>query len=128
MAPGIFLGDPECLKRASEPADGEEIRFRAYQGYAGWGPGQLDSELAHSAWLTAIPDPDLVFGTPADEIALNTFLTNSDKTPDLGWVYTVIAGVLNILVIYDAFAGPAFGTGAQPAVEVPRPTQEVART
>jgi hypothetical protein len=31
-----------------------------------------------------------------------------DKTWDLGWVYTVIAGVLNVLVIYDAFAGPAF--------------------
>jgi hypothetical protein len=26
---------------------------------------------------------------------------------ELGWVYTVIAGVLNILVIYDAVAGPA---------------------
>lgn len=25
---------------------------------------------------------------------------------DLGWVYTVIAGVLNILVIWDALAGP----------------------
>jgi hypothetical protein len=33
----------------------------------------------------------------------------SDKTWDLGWVYTVIAGVLNVLVIYDAFAGPTFG-------------------
>jgi hypothetical protein len=36
-------------------------------------------------------------------------LQNSDKSPDLGWTYTVIAGVLNILVIYDAFAGAAFG-------------------
>jgi len=27
---------------------------------------------------------------------------------DLAWVYTVIAGVLNLLVIYDAIAGPAF--------------------
>ena len=34
-------------------------------------------------------------------------LRNSDKSPDLGWMYTVIAGVLNILVIYDALAGPA---------------------
>jgi hypothetical protein len=29
------------------------------------------------------------------------------KLPDIAWVYTVIAGVLNILVIYDALAGPA---------------------
>ena len=27
---------------------------------------------------------------------------------ELAWVFTVIAGVLNILVIYDAVAGPAF--------------------
>jgi TM2 domain-containing membrane protein YozV len=29
------------------------------------------------------------------------------KRYELGWVYTVIAGVLNIMVIYDALAGPA---------------------
>jgi hypothetical protein len=33
------------------------------------------------------------------------------KLPDVAWVYTVIAGVLNILVIYDAVAGPAFQAG-----------------
>jgi putative transcriptional regulator len=43
-------------------------RCRLLLGYAGWGPGQLDEELAASAWLTAPPDPDLVFGTPADEM------------------------------------------------------------
>ncbi len=45
--------------------------------------------------------------TPSDE-ALNAVYTYGDKVMDLGWVYTVIAGVLNILVIYDALAGPAF--------------------
>ena len=46
------------------------------------------------------------------------FLTNSDKTPDLGWVYTVVAGMLNILVIYDAAVGPAFvATAARPERE-----------
>jgi hypothetical protein len=44
-----------------------------------------------------------------DEAELNEELRNSDKKYELGWMYTVIAGVLNILVIYDAFAGPAFG-------------------
>jgi hypothetical protein len=61
-----------------------------------------------------------------DDEAMNKFLTNSDKTPDLGWVYTVIAGVLNILVIYDACAGPAFGSGPATQREPTRPTQEVA--
>jgi hypothetical protein len=44
-----------------------------------------------------------------DEAELNEELRNSDKKYELGWMYTVIAGVLNILVIYDAFAGAAFG-------------------
>lgn len=42
------------------------------------------------------------------EHEIGAFWVDSDKTPDLGWIYTVIAGVLNILVIYDAYAGPAF--------------------
>lgn len=51
-----------------------------------------------------------------DETQVNEFLIASDKTPDLGLMYTVIAGVLNILVIYDAFAGPAF-----PPTKKPKP-------
>jgi hypothetical protein len=47
-------------------------------------------------------------------LALNDLQRNSDKSWDLAWVYTVIAGVLNILVIYDAFAGPAFMPGEEP--------------
>jgi putative transcriptional regulator len=33
-------------------------------GYAGWGPGQLEGELAQNGWLTVDAAPDLVFGTP----------------------------------------------------------------
>ncbi|MDY3557228.1 DUF6677 family protein [Gemmata sp. JC717] len=43
-----------------------------------------------------------------DERELNDLQRNGNKRWDLGWVYTVIAGVLNLLVIYDAFAGPMF--------------------
>lgn len=32
-------------------------------GYAGWGPGQLESEIQANGWLTAGAEPDLVFGT-----------------------------------------------------------------
>lgn len=42
-------------------------------------------------------------------IAVNLLTNAGDKRLELAWVYTVIAGVLNILVIYDAVAGPAFG-------------------
>jgi putative transcriptional regulator len=30
-------------------------------GYAGWGPSQLEDELAHGAWVTIAEDPKLVF-------------------------------------------------------------------
>jgi TM2 domain-containing membrane protein YozV len=45
---------------------------------------------------------------PPNQGTLNELQRDGDKTWDLGWIYTVIAGVLNILVIYDAYAGPAF--------------------
>jgi len=49
------------------------------------------------------------FQAAPDEAELNALQRDGDKRWDLGWVYTVIAGVLNVLVIYDALAGPAFG-------------------
>jgi putative transcriptional regulator len=32
-------------------------------GYAGWAPGQLETEIQHNGWLHCTADPDLVFGT-----------------------------------------------------------------
>jgi TM2 domain-containing membrane protein YozV len=61
------------------------------------------------------------FQRQPDEAKLNELQANGDKTWDLAWVYTVIAGVLNILVIYDAFAGPTFSTTRENA-----PAQETA--
>ena len=40
------------------------------------------------------------------EARLNDLQRAQDKTFDLAWVFTVIAGALNLLVIYDALAGP----------------------
>lgn len=33
-------------------------------GYCGWGPGQLEQELAQNAWLLADGTTDLIFDTP----------------------------------------------------------------
>ncbi|MEL7091717.1 MAG: YqgE/AlgH family protein [Pseudomonadota bacterium] len=38
----------------------------ALLGYAGWGPGQLESEIARNDWLTAQSTAALVFGTEDD--------------------------------------------------------------
>lgn len=36
-------------------------RARVYAGYAGWGAGQLESELEESSWIVAAAHPDDVF-------------------------------------------------------------------
>lgn len=35
-------------------------------GYAGWGPGQLDTEIKSNGWLHVAADSDLVFGPDQD--------------------------------------------------------------
>jgi TM2 domain-containing membrane protein YozV len=54
------------------------------------------------------------FQRQPDETVINQMQVQSGKRWDLGWVYTVIAGVLNILVIYDALAGPTFLAESRP--------------
>lgn len=62
---GLYLSTSQDVLRAvlaTRPAP----RARVLAGYAGWGPGQLDEELAHSAWLMGDVDLDIVFDVPAD--------------------------------------------------------------
>lgn len=66
VAPGLYLSTSvELLRRVilTTPS-----RARVLTGYAGWAPGQLDHELAASAWLTVDVDPVLIFDTPADQM------------------------------------------------------------
>lgn len=55
----------EALTRMCEA--GEE-RLQLYVGYAGWGPGQLEQEIAQGAWILAQPDLDLLFEVPLDRL------------------------------------------------------------
>lgn len=66
IASGVFLStSPLLLRRLIETAP---RRTRVLTGYAGWGPGQLDAELAASAWLIADIDPYLVFDVKATDM------------------------------------------------------------
>jgi len=57
---GVYLSaSPDVLRRVLEATP--EPRARVLAGYAGWGPGQLDDELAQSAWLIADIHMDIVF-------------------------------------------------------------------
>lgn len=35
-------------------------------GYAGWGAGQLEQELAENSWLTLPGNSDIIFSTPVE--------------------------------------------------------------
>ena len=37
-------------------------------GYAGWGPNQLETELAHNAWFTITADSALIFDAARDRV------------------------------------------------------------
>lgn len=52
----------EALARDEGPA-----RFLLALGYAGWGEGQLESELSDNAWLTVPADADLLFEVPLEQ-------------------------------------------------------------
>jgi putative transcriptional regulator len=47
---------------------GELERARVFAGYAGWGPGQLESELAESAWIIEPAEPADVFTSDPDDL------------------------------------------------------------
>jgi putative transcriptional regulator len=62
IAEGVYLSTSPALLRRVLTAD-PLPRARVLAGYAGWGPGQLDDELAQSAWLMADVEVDLIFDT-----------------------------------------------------------------
>ncbi len=42
-------------------------QFVVTLGYAGWGPGQLETELQANSWLTIDADKDILFNTPIEQ-------------------------------------------------------------
>jgi len=68
LAPGIYSGDAACLDRVTQAGDAKRLRFRVFSGYAGWGSGQLESELAAGAWSLAPANGSILFDTPVAEL------------------------------------------------------------
>ena len=49
-------------------AAAEYSRLRVFAGHAGWGPGQLEGEMANGAWWTLEATSEDVFSTEPDEL------------------------------------------------------------
>lgn len=62
---GLHLSASPLLLRRVLGARPAPRRTVVLAGYAGWGPGQLDEELAQSAWLIMPVELDLIFEIPA---------------------------------------------------------------
>lgn len=54
-----MTADREVLRDIGRHKGPKESLFAF--GYAGWGPGQLEGEIAHHDWFTATGDPKLIF-------------------------------------------------------------------
>lgn len=67
-APSVALafGTIGYLRGDEDPAGlvGDVTAVRVFSGYSGWGPGQLEAELAQEAWITVPAVADDVFGDP----------------------------------------------------------------
>jgi putative transcriptional regulator len=53
---------------SSEPPDDVSLDVRIFAGYAGWGGGQLEEELATGAWVVVDARPDDVFSSQPDQL------------------------------------------------------------
>lgn len=67
----ISVTETICLTTSREiletfPTDQRPVNAALALGYAGWGAGQLESELLDNAWIVGQPDSDLVFGSDYD--------------------------------------------------------------
>lgn len=65
VMPGVYLSaSPALVRKTLESAP--EAGTRMVVGYAGWGAGQLDVELAQGSWLMAPVQTDLIFDISAE--------------------------------------------------------------
>ena len=78
LADGLALSTTlESMKVIAEERD---LRFRCFIGYAGWGPGQLECEIADGKWLTCEVIPPFVF-SPEPATLWETVLTHMGIEP-----------------------------------------------
>lgn len=65
VVPGLFVGSSagvfESVVRSSADADNSGVQFRIFSGCAGWGPGQLEGELARGDWHVVPATADSLF-------------------------------------------------------------------
>jgi putative transcriptional regulator len=68
IAPGVYLGDASCLKFLGDPDPEITLRFRMFNGYAGWGADQLEQELVNGSWMLVAANAELLFDVAPEDL------------------------------------------------------------
>ncbi len=68
ICPGVVLSVSHELTLQLLQSPPSSSQARVIIGYASWGPGQLEDEIAESSWLTLEVDPALIFHTPPEKM------------------------------------------------------------
>ncbi len=100
---GLYLGDGHVVYASWRPED----RNLAYICQIGVGLPALPALVqAHRVRSGRRPLWSGIMAPPRDPDELAAWHERLYRYFDLGKIYTMIAGLLNVLAIYDAFAGP----------------------
>ncbi|MBT6272710.1 MAG: YqgE/AlgH family protein [Chromatiales bacterium] len=65
IVPGIHLGTTQAVLEEGLKRRWTAEQWRVFVGYAGWGSGQLQSEISRGDWRLMKTDPGLIFSLPA---------------------------------------------------------------
>ena len=60
----VYVTASRTTLQTLSPRDARPERLRVFAGHAGWGPGQLDREIAAGGWHVVPAQMDQIFGTP----------------------------------------------------------------
>ena len=63
-----IVGNVVYMPPGMDPDELPASRVRVFAGYSGWGPGQLEAELAEPAWIVAGAEASDVFAADPDEL------------------------------------------------------------
>ena len=111
---GLFVADMKCVYASW---DGTEKRWQ-FALQAGVGlpvlPAAIQGWRGKDAGMRRAETPGFMAG-PRSTRDLDAWNFETASGFDMGTLYTMIAGLLNILVIFDAFAGPLPPPVAKPS-------------
>ena len=75
---GVCLGGDMGMVERILTNVGSQEAFRAYLGYSGWGPGQLENEMKTGSWIVMPADPNLLFEKDPSSVWRDLLLTLGD--------------------------------------------------